>query len=292
MKPPPFEYVAPTSVAEAVDLLAATEDAKLLAGGQSLMPLLALRLARPTLLVDLKDVEALTAIEASGVSVRFGAMVRQHQLVGSDTHPLVGSAARWIAHAAIRSRGTIGGSLAHADSAAELPVVASAVGATMEAVGPGRSRQIGAQEFFHGLLQTALVEDEVLTAIDFPLPRRWGFAELARRQGDFALVLVAVAELPTADGRAHRWQIAVGGVEGTPRRCLNAENEATATGVTSPAQIESVAQLAATEIDAFDHLHASATYQRAMTAELIFRALTQAVERPHPSGPSEKETGS
>lgn len=280
MKPPPFDYAAPTSVTEAVNLLAATEDAKVLAGGQSLMPLLALRLARPTLLVDLQDVEALTTIETTATGVSFGAMVRQHQLVGSDAHPLIGSAARWIAHAAIRSRGTIGGSLAHADSAAELPVVAAAVGATMEAVGPGRSRQIDAGEFFHGLLQTALAEDEVLTTIDFPLPRRWGFAELARRHGDFALVLVAVAELPTVDGRAHRWQIVVGGIEGTPRRCLTAEDEASSVGVATAAGVEAVAQLAANEIEAFDHLHASATYQRAMTAELVRRALTQAVERP------------
>ncbi len=290
MKPPPFDYAAPSSVTEAVDLLAATEDAKLLAGGQSLMPLLALRLARPTLLVDLQDVEALSSIETSVRSVRFGAMVRQHQLVGSTSHPLIGSAARWIAHAAIRSRGTIGGSLAHADSAAELPVVATAVGATMEAVGRGRSRSIGADQFFHGLLQTALAEDEVLTAIDFPLPRRWGFAELARRHGDFALVLVAVAEMPSEDDRTHHWQIAVGGIEGTPRRCLNAEQEATVAGVHTAAQIEAVARLASTEIEAVDHLHASATYQRAMTAELVSRALTQAVEPTTISEPSQRET--
>jgi aerobic carbon-monoxide dehydrogenase medium subunit len=278
MKPAPFDYAAPTTLDEAIELLASNPEAKVLAGGQSLMPLLALRLARPELVVDLNRIAGLSGIEATsnpgdaGRSVRFGALVRQRELVTQPHHPLIAEAASRVAHAAIRSRGTFGGSLAHADSAAELPVVSLSIGARIEAVGPNGARTIVVDDFFHGLLQTALADDEVITAIDCPLPQRWGFAELARRQGDFALVLVAVAEF---DGQ---WRIVVGGVEGTPRRCTQAEELATA-GPLGPDAIHGIASAAGLEIEASDHLHATASYQRGMATELVQRAMREALIR-------------
>ena len=267
MKPAPLDYAAPKTVPEAVSLLASADDAKALAGGQSLVPLLALRLARPTLVVDLNQIAALGNIDVGEDGVRFGALVRQSALIEQRLHPMVSEAATWIAHAAIRSRGTIGGSLAHADSAAELPVVAMALGARMHATGPDGSRSIRADDFFIGLLQTNLAEHELLTSIDLPLPKRWGFAELARRKGDFALVLVAVAEFATG------WRIVVGGIEGTPRRCIAAEAAA------DIGDYDQAARIAGREVEATDHLHATATYQRGMTTEMTRRALASATSR-------------
>jgi carbon-monoxide dehydrogenase medium subunit len=266
VKPAPFESAAPTTVGEAVELLASTEEAKPIAGGQSLVPLLALRLARPALLVDLNGIDELARTTRSANGLRLGAMTRQYELPASD-HPLLATAAPWIAHAAIRSRGTVGGSIAHADPAAELPLVALASGATMAATGPARTRTIAAGDFFDGPLQTALDDDELLTAVEFLFPQRWGFAELARRQGDFALVLVAVTQIDGA------WRIAVGGVEGTPVRMTRAEEAAT-TG-----SFEEAARLAGESVSAYDNLHATASYQRGMTTELVRRALADAVRR-------------
>lgn len=278
MKPAPFAYATPSSIEEAVALLAGNDDAKVLAGGQSLVPLLNLRLARPELLVDLNGIPGLDSCDtvpaAGGTqAVRFGALVRQRQLTKQSLHPMVAEASQWIAHAAIRSRGTIGGSLAHADAAAELPTVAMALGATIDVIGPGGERAIGIDDFFHGLLQTALADDELLTSVTLPIPGRWGFAELARRQGDFALVLVAVAELEST------WRVAVGGIEGTPRRPEKAEKLLAEPHELTAERIDHIAATAASEVVASDHLHATASYQRGMVAEMLRRALTEAVDR-------------
>ena len=200
MKPPPFAYECPTEVAEAVALLAAHgADARLLAGGQSLVPLLNFRLARPAVLVDLNRIAALADVSVEDGTLRIGAMARQ-AVVESDPAvvqgwPLLTEAIGHIAHLQIRNRGTIGGSLALNDPAAELPAAMLALNAEMKAQGPGGARSIAAEEFFVDTMTTALADDELLTAIRVPaLPRGtgWSFREAARRAGDFALVAVAV----------------------------------------------------------------------------------------------------
>ena len=172
------------------------------------MPLLALRLAQPSVLIDINRVPGLAEISPlPGGGLRIGALTRHRALAAQREHPLLAEAARWIGHAAIRTRGTLGGSLAHADPAAELPVVAAAAGAVALATGPGGQRRIAAADLFTGALQTCLDDDELIEAVEFPAMSRWGFAEFARRHGDFGLVIVAVAEVggkPAAGPRRRR----------------------------------------------------------------------------------------
>jgi aerobic carbon-monoxide dehydrogenase medium subunit len=210
VKPAPFDYHRAASVEDAVAALASTPDAKAIAGGQSLAPLLNLRLARPSLLVDVARIPDLADVERDGARVRVGALVRHAALARQDAHPLLAEAARFIGHPAIRTRGTAGGSLAHADPAAELPVVALATGAVVHVSGAAGPRSLRADELFVGPLQTSLADDELITAVDFPLPDAWGFVELARRHGDFALVVVAAARF------GGETRVAVGGVAPTP----------------------------------------------------------------------------
>jgi CO/xanthine dehydrogenase FAD-binding subunit len=187
MKPAPFDYVAPTTVAEVVEVLAEHGDeAKVVAGGQSLLPMMALRLARPSVLVDVGGVASLRAVSGSSV----GAGVTQAALEGVGVHPLLDEVLPLVAHPAIRNRGTIGGSIAHADPAAELPAVALLAEASLVAVGPAGERVVPAADFFESYLTTALAPDEVLTEVRFPSVARTGFAfrEVSRRHGDFALV--------------------------------------------------------------------------------------------------------
>jgi carbon-monoxide dehydrogenase medium subunit len=217
VKPPPFTYVAPESLDEAVAALAEHgEDAKVLAGGQSLIPLLSLRLARPTALIDLNRVTSLSSIEVNG-STTIGAMTRHRAVERSAdvaSHvPLLAAAVPYIGHAAIRTRGTIGGSLAHADPAAELPAIALALDATFEARSVRGTRTIEASDFFDGYFTTALEVDEILTQVTFPhaAPSTGvSVQEMARRHGDFAMVAV-VASVTAAGNPASRsstWLIA------------------------------------------------------------------------------------
>lgn len=271
MKPAPFDYLRVTSVDEAVEALGqGAGDAKILAGGQSLVPLLSLRLARPTLVVDINRIpgmDAITPLDTGGI--RVGGLVRHHQLEHQAHHPLVAEAARWIGHTAIRSRGTIGGSIAHADPNAELPVVAAALGAAVHITGPHGSRQADSDELFTGTFQTSLADDEMITGVDLPLPQRWGFAELARRHGDFGLVTVAVAEV------GGRWRIAVGGVAGVPYRPAEAE-ELLGEGRLGQATVSAAAASGGATCDPATDIHAPASYRRAMTEHLIRQALVWA----------------
>jgi carbon-monoxide dehydrogenase medium subunit len=274
VKPAPFEYVTATSVAEATRLLTdAAGDGKIIAGGQSLIPVLALRMSRPAVLIDINRVPGLGAITPldGGRTVRLGALVRHSRLLEQPHHGLLAQAARWIGHTAIRSRGTSGGSIAHADPSAELPVVAAAVDATIHVAGPGGVRRQSAREFFTGPLETTLAEDEMITAVDMPVPERWGFAEFSRRHGDFGLVTVAAAEV---EGR---WSICVGGVGSVPYR--DAEAEDLMNGGAPDAVARAAAAVAA-GIDPSDDIHASAAYRRAMTEEFTRRALLQATAGP------------
>ncbi|WP_214370050.1 FAD binding domain-containing protein [Pseudonocardia sp. H11422] len=266
MKCAPFDYVRAASVDEAVTTLSQADgDAKILAGGQSLVPVLALRMARPSVLVDVNRIPGLAAVTPDGDAVRVGALTRHSALVEQTHHPLLADAARWIGHTAIRARGTAGGSIAHADPSAELPVVAVGTGATVSVAGPGGTRQVAAEDLFVGALMTDLAEDEMLTEVRFPLPTRWGFAEFARRHGDFALVMAVAAEVEGAI------RIALGGIGAVPVRAEAGERVLADGG-----SLREAAAAAAEQLTPTADLHGSADFRRAIAAEMIRRALTRA----------------
>jgi carbon-monoxide dehydrogenase medium subunit len=276
MKPPPFVYVAPTSLDEAVAALAEHgEDAKVLAGGQSLIPLMSLRLARPTALIDLNGVAELSSIAVNGMTA-IGAMTR-HRAVERSADvakqvPLLAVAVPYIGHVAIRTRGTIGGSLAHADPAAELPAIALALDATFEATSTRGTRTISAADFFVGYFTTALEADEILTKVTFPNAAPGtgvSVQEMARRHGDFAMVAAAASVAPGGDVR-----IALINVSDRPVRAVEAE-----AAMRQGAPIDEVAALAARDLDPTADLHASAAYRRSVAKVLVRRALTEAAAR-------------
>ena len=285
MKPPPFAYECPSDVSEAVALLAAHGgDARPLAGGQSLVPLLNFRLARPAVLVDLNRIEALSHITVSDGALRIGAMARQ-AAVEADPDvargwPILPAAIGHIAHPQIRNRGTIGGSLAHNDPAAELPAVMLALDAEMIAQGPQGRRTIAAGDFFAGTMETALAPDELLTEIRVPpLPEGtgWGFQEAARRQGDFALAAVVVLLRPSrADGIDAR--VVVTGTGDGPARMGAAEAILAERGADADA-CEAASNAAAEACEAADDPHAPAWYRRKLVAALTRRACREAMTR-------------
>jgi carbon-monoxide dehydrogenase medium subunit len=261
----PFEYVAAASVDEAVKTLVdADGEGRLLAGGQSLVPVLALRMARPAVLVDVNRIPGLAGVWPAGDVVDVGALTRHTALTQQTDHPLLAEAARWIGHTAIRTRGTTGGSLAHADPSGELPVVAVATGATVTVAGPAGNRTMPAADLFEGALMTSLADDEMITGVRFPVPQRWGFAEFARRHGDFALVTAVVAEF------AGEVRVALG-VGPVPVRATAAEQVLASGGSAADA-----ARAAADELDPTADLHGSAPFRKAIAAEMIRRALAQA----------------
>lgn len=271
MKAAPFDYSRPSSVSEAVQtLVSANGDGKILAGGQSLVPVLVMRLGRPSILVDINRIPGLNRIEKiDDATVRVGALVRHSMLTEQRHLPLLAEAATWIGHSAIRTRGTTGGSVAHADPSAELPVVAAALGAAVHVEGPAGHRTVSADDLFVGSLETSLDENEIVTTVDFPIPNRAGFSEFARRHGDFGLVTVVVAEVAGAV------RIAIGGVGSVPIRPLSAES-ILADGSVTDAKISEAARAAASAIPAVSDLHASADYRVAMVEEFTTRALKQA----------------
>ncbi len=283
MKPSKFHYHAPATIGDAVGLLGAhADEAKVLAGGQSLVPMMSLRLATFGHLVDLNKVDGLAGIERSNGHVRIGALTRQataeHDTTVASDVPMMAKALPHIGHFQIRNRGTVGGSIAHADPASELPAVALALDATLEAAGPGGERQIAAADFFEGTWQTALAEDEILTAVRFPV---WGAAsgfaveEVARRHGDFAICgAVCGVEL---DGDAIvRAAIGLFGVGPTPVRSTLAEQALIAGGAGS--DLADIARQAADPLDPSDDIHASGAYRKQIAAVVVRRALTKAIE--------------
>lgn len=285
MKLPAFDYAAPTSVAEAVALLGSKEgNAKLLSGGQSLMPILAFRLAAPELIVDLKRIPGLGDIEIGPDGVRIGARVRWCDVEGdkrlASAHPLLSEAVKHVAHYQIRNRGTIGGSLAHADPAAEMPGVAVACEAEITIAGPKGTRIAKAHDFFLGALHTTLEPDEMITGVrlpPWPTVRRWGFLEFSRRRGDFALAGAAVFYDPVG-GVATNAHIGVIGAADRPCRLRGAEAALNGTPVDGAA-IAVVAAAARDEVEAVDDFHAPADYRRALVETLVERALTLAAAR-------------
>jgi carbon-monoxide dehydrogenase medium subunit len=282
VKPPPFDYQAPTSVEEAVALLAEHgEEAKVLAGGQSLVPLLALRLARPSVVVDVNGVSELDAL-SNGAGLRVGAIVRQRTAerspVVASGNPLLATAIPFIGHPAIRNRGSVGGTIAHADPAAELPAVLLALDGDVEAVGPRGSRSVPAAEFFAGFLTTALEPDELLTAVRFPpwpAGAGWSFHEFSRRSGDFAVAGVAVVLRLDGRGAVAEARIALTGVDATPVRASKAE--ASLVGqVPSTAAWEAAGADAAADLEPPSDLHGTADYRRHLVKVLVQRALVEA----------------
>ena len=292
MKPPSFEYAAPKTVDEAVSLLKQNEgEAKILAGGQSLMPLLNMRLARPGILVDVARVDGLDYIREVDGAVAIGAMTRQRAVEHSEAvrlrFPLVHTAILHIAHPQNRNQGTVGGSLAHADPAAELPAIALALDAEFRAVGPGGERRIKAADFFVTYLTTALEPSEVLTEVRFPaLPPRtgWSFIELARRHGDFALTGVVAILTCGAGNRCTAAQIVLFGVGATPVRARRAEQLFIGEPL-KEALLAQAGQTASAEIEEpLSDVHASAEYRRDLARILTRRALSEAAAKAAAAG--------
>lgn len=283
MKPAAFAYFAPHTVEEAVSILDEHGyEAKLLAGGQSLVPLMNLRLARPDVIVDLNRVGELDFVESGDGHVRIGAMTRHHTVATSpriaDSSPLLSHAAGHIGYRAIRRRGTMGGSIAHADPASELPCIAVVQGADIEVVGGDGGRTIPAEEFFLDHMTTTLEPEEIVRSVRFPRIRpgeHWGFKEFARKVGDFAVVMVAVL-LRIESGRIVTARIGLGGVEGTPRRVRPAEQLLVGSGA-GMGVLQEAAHAAADAVDPMTDIHGSADYRRRLVGALTRRALHEAV---------------
>lgn len=282
MKLPAFDYACPTTLPEAVKLLASHEDAKALAGGQSLVPMLAFRLLHPTLLVDLRKLADLRGIKIVEKGVILGAMTRWRDIEDdarlSAAHPLLKAAIAHVAHYQIRNRGTVGGSLAHADPAAEMPGIALTCEAEIAVVGKSGERVIRAADFFTGALTTALAADEIIVEVrlpPWPQGRRWGFQEFARRRGDFAIAGAAVFYDEDAHGRTENAHVGVIGVADRPLRLAGVE--ALLDGQTIDAATIAKAEAAtAATIDPPEDIHAAAAYRRALAGTMVERALKQA----------------
>lgn len=283
MKPAPFTYHAPTSLSDAVALLTQHgDDAKVMAGGQSLVPLLSLRLAMISHIVDINNVPGLDTIEVKGDEVRISALVRQadaeHSEVIAQNTPLVAKALPNIGHFQIRNRGTVCGSIAHADPSSELPAVALTLDATMEVVGPNGSRDVAARDFFESIWTTTLQSDEILAAVRFPI---WkgncghGISEVARRHGDFAMV-GATASIEREGNAIKRASVALFGVGSTAIRVPSVETALVAGGMNT--DVVAATRAAGAALDPTEDLHATADYRRRVAAVVMQRAIADALK--------------
>ena len=288
MKPAPFEYKAPRSMDETLALLSEFgTDSKLLAGGQSLVPAMNFRLVRPSVLIDLNRIAALSYIQGQDLAeLRIGAMTRERELEASpmisNSAPLLAEAMPHVAHPQIRNRGTLGGSLANADPAAELPVVMLALGARFKVCSASGERWVAAGDFFSGMFTTDLAPDEMLTEIELPHqpPRTgWAFLEVAPRAGDYALMGVAVLLTVDVHGKCQRARLVYlnagdGPVEATEAARLLEGEELHADSFDAAA-----AHASDKEISPFGNLHATPEFQRHLALVLTRRALEQALRR-------------
>jgi carbon-monoxide dehydrogenase medium subunit len=285
VKPPRFDYHAPASIDEAVDLLGRYGgDAKVLAGGQSLMPMLNFRLTRPAALIDVNRIAPLAYVREDNGTVALGAMTRQRTIEFSPLVarrlPLLTEATRWVGHLPIRSRGTIGGSIAHADPSAEYPAVLTALEGEVVAQGPGGRRTLKAGELFETYLTTRLAADELLIEVRLPaMPVGCGYAfeEFARRHGDFAII--GIAAMIVRDGaRCTTARLATAGAGPVPVRLREAEAILERDGL-GDAAIQAAAARAAELVTPDGDVHATSEYRRHLTGVLTARALKRAVER-------------
>jgi carbon-monoxide dehydrogenase medium subunit len=282
MKLPAFEYACPATLAEAVALLASRDgDAKALAGGQSLVPMMAFRVASPSLLVDLRKLD-LRRIDIADDGVRLGAMARWRDILDDPrldaAHPLLKAAIAHVAHYQIRNRGTVGGSIAHADPAAEMPGIAVTCEAEIAVVGAAGRRVIAAQDFFIAPLVTALANDEIIAEIRLPVwpaKRRWGFQEFSRRRGDFAMAAAAVFYDVDDAGLARNAHVGAIGVGDRPLRLPAAEAEVNGKAV-DVAVSERAGLAASAAVDPPDDIHASGAYRRSLIGTMVERALQDA----------------
>lgn len=285
MKPAPFDYVRPASVGEALSALAEHgEDAKILAGGQSLIAMMNLRLVRPSALIDINWLSDLGYIQHQNGALAIGALTRQSAVEASpevaEACPLIAEAIRYVAHKPIRNRGTIGGNLAHADPTSELPAVAIALDATFTVQGPAGRRTIAADDFFVGMLSTALQPDELLVEVRFPAcapDQGWSFMEISPRAGDYALVAVA-ATLQVQAGLCTAARLVYTGVGDRATRVTAAE-QALVGQPANEASFRQAAELAARAVDPSSDFHATAEYRRDLVRALTRRALLQALAR-------------
>ncbi|WP_445487956.1 FAD binding domain-containing protein [Rhodopseudomonas sp. RCAM05734] len=286
MKPAEFTYHRPKTVTDALGLLATLgDDVKLLAGGQSLGPMMNLRVARPSHVIDINDLSDLESVNVNGDRIEIGSLVRHHRLATDPqiaaACPILSAAASSIGHYAIRQRGTIGGSLAHADPAAQLPLIAVLLDAGIRVGSQHGSRTVDAQCFFVSSLVTELAEDELITAIEFPVfPSRsgWGIEIFAQRQGDFAIVSVAATVELSAAGVVKSLRLALGGTGVVPIRLPDAELAAVGR-VPDHALSEEISRFAAAAVTADDDARIPVAYRRELAATLTERALTMAAQR-------------
>ena len=285
MKPAPFDYQAPDTLREAIDLLASNPEAFVIAGGQSLMPVLAFRLATPSLLVDLRRLPGLGNIAVGDDGLSLGALVRWRDIEDDQrlvsAHPLLHAAVAHIAHYQIRNRGTVGGSLAHADPAAELPGVAVTCEGEITLFGPVGSRTVRAGDFFTGPLSTLRQPDEIVTELHlpkWPSGRRWAFRKYGRREGDFALAGILLFYDEDQRGALSNAHVGVIGACPRPHRLTRAEALLNGRGI-DESLIRQAAVTAAEEVDPPDDLHADAAYRRGLVATLIERGLRAAAQQ-------------
>ncbi len=290
MKPAPFQYTAPQSVSQTLSVLQTYgSDAKLLAGGQSLVPLMNMRLVRPSVIVDLNRVEELAYIREGDRDVAIGALTRQRTAELSplvrDRLPLLAEALQFVGHPQIRNRGTVGGSLAHADPSGELPAVAAILEATLLVRGSHGARKLGPDDFFRSYLTTALEPDELLVEVRFPVHEHWGsaFLEVARRHGDYALVGVAALVSMLGD-RCREARLCFTGVGPVPVRIHEAEAVIAGVRLTTKVMAE-VARIVTDQLDPETDIHASAAYRREVAGVLAVRALRVATDRAQAKSP-------
>jgi carbon-monoxide dehydrogenase medium subunit len=286
MKLPPFDYRCPEGLTEAIDILAANPGtARPLAGGQTLLPILAFRLADPAILVDLRRIPDLDRIQIDRDELRIGAMVRWRDIEEHaglrEACPILPDAIAHVAHYQIRNRGTVGGSLAHADPASEMPGLAVLCDATIEILAPTGTRGVPAASFFEAPLTTVLESSELIIAVSiprWPAGRRWAFEEFAVRRGDFALAAIGVFYDQDASGRARNAHVGVIGATDIPRRLATAEAAINGQMV-DDGVIEAAAAAAAAEVNPPHDIHASEAYRRALVATMTERALARAAAR-------------
>jgi carbon-monoxide dehydrogenase medium subunit len=285
MKLPAFDYACPSTLREAVALLAAHNgEAKALAGGQSLVPMMAFRVAQPSMLVDLRKLPGLNEIKIGADGVRIGALVRWCDILDDGrldaAHPLLKTAISHVAHYQIRNRGTVGGSLAHADPASEMPGIAVACDAEISVTGMAGSRTLKAGDFLLGALTTALEPDELITEVrlpPWPTKRRYGFQEFARRRGDFAMAGIALFYDPDAAGKASNGHVGVFGVGDRARRLAQAEAVLNGQAVDEALAVK-VGKAVSAEVDPQEDIHASAPYRRSLAGTLAERAVLAAAK--------------
>jgi len=284
LKSAPFDYARAASLAEACELLARHDDAKLIAGGQSLVPMMAMRLVRPAWLVDINEIAALKFVKTEKDAIRIGACTRQCMVERDDALaakvPLLRQALAWVGHVQTRNRGTVGGSLAHADPSAELPLAAQVLGAKMMLRSAKGSRTLDAEKFFAGPMATSIRPDECLEEILWPV---WNgrsgsaFTEIAIRHGDFAMVAACAQVEVDKDGRCTRAAFGLGGAAGTPLAFPKIAARLVGTKLEDKA-IDDAAEAAAKETDPGADLHASKEYRRHLARVLAGRALREARE--------------